>query len=1294
MKKHWAYFLQIAFLFLLFLLSSCTIAQQEEPEIDSNPSFLQSSPVLIADQGFDFLKQSIRFDYLDTLGGLSSNMINKIIQDQYGLIWIATFNGLNKYDGKNFTVYKKDESEASSLANNAVWEIYEDDDGNIWIGTDGGLDRFDRASNTFIHYQNDPIDGKSLPSNYVRSILQDTRGNLWVGTSGGGLSRFDPVSEEFTIYTHSESNSYSISSNVIRVIYEDSRGYLWIGTWNGLDRFDYETESFFHFNQRDSINDAQSLFNFYRGAKGSDITEDVLVTAETQYDPENISAENKIIDIEEDIDGNLWLATLGGGIRKFNPFEGSFETYRNENDDEDSLSNNNVLNIFRDSQDNFWFGTNDGLNLYNRRNDRFVRFMYEQTEQSFANALSNGTINVVFEDRSGMYWIGTSGGGINIFSPAMNRFQHIKNDLSRPASLSSNTVWAFQQDYDGMLWVANDEGVDMQRPGMGYFIHYDPHMDDLRNDKDTVYTILRATSGMLWIGTERGLSNFNYIDNHFVTFSDYAYLPQSDLIPLEEIPITDLQEDNDGNIWMGTYGYGLLKLDPLTGLIVDYRYNSEDDSSVSSNIINTIVRDKDGYLWIGTIGGGLNKFDPETQTFTQYLNNPEDTQTISDNTVTSLAFDQDGILWVGTYNGLNSLDPSSGVFHTYSIREGLTSDVILGIVVDDMGIIWMSTRNGLSRFDVQEGTFLHFTYQDGLQNSDFLNSSCALGIDGNIYFGGLDGYNVFNSNELHGNSYIPEIVLTSITQSGERIFFDQGLEEVEDITLKWPDNYFEFEFAALSFVRPQNNQYAYILESFDKDWNYVETRSYGRYTNLTQGTYRLRLIGSNNDGVWNTTGKVVTIHVIPAWWESNWFRISAILLVTLAVISFYRFQLMNIERYNRKLSNEVKERTVDIERRRKVSDGLREVLIRLNSNLPLRESIDFIACQVSDLLSARCVIIVQFIGEKRVKELAVFKKNACDDNGEVIQQGEVNIHKGVINYITARIKTQKLGKLEYENQDLGYHESYTGVPIYLGGDIFGGLIIERGMPEIRDEELELLKSFADQVGLAYGNELLRTKAEEMAVVTERNRIARDLHDAITQTLFSANLIADTLTEIWPLDRKKALGLITNLRQLNQSALAEMRTLLLELRPTAVVETDMYDLLEQLANILRGRVGCTANLDVKGKYKLPDDVHITFYRVAQEAITNIMKHSNAKRVSIQLKCTSSKYKKRARSAVLSIMDDGVGFEPEVLSGSRFGLVNMRQRAVTIGADLQIQSKPDEGSCVRLSWKEKEESKTNG
>lgn len=1289
--------LQIAFVCLVLFLPACTASPQESVTTNSELPFIQNTTLKEVNQNFDFINQTVRFDYLDTFSGLSSNMINEIIQDQFGLIWIATFNGLNKYDGKNFTVYKKNESDKSSLINNAVWVLYEDQDGNLWVGTDGGLEKFDRASNSFIHYQNNPADLKSLPNNFVRSILEDSEGNLWIGTSGGGLSKFDPQTEKFTTYIHNDDNPYSITSNIVRVIYEDSRGYLWVGTWNGLDRFDYATESFFHFNQRMIVDTTQYSYDLNRGMRGFDIAEDVFITTETQYDISNVSAENKIIDIEEDIDGDLWLATLGGGIKKFDPFDGSFQIYQNTTDEETSLSNNNVLDIFRDSQDNFWFGTNDGLNLYNRSDDRFVRFMYDLETQDALNTLSNGIIATIFEDKSGMYWIGTSGGGINTFSPAMNRFQQVKNDPTRPSSLSSNTVWAFQQDYDGTLWIANDAGVDMQRKNSSYFIHFDPHSEDLRNENDAVYTILRTSTGMLWIGTAHGLSSFNYIENQFVTFSTYSYPAESDLERLEEIPITDLQEDSEGNIWMGTYGYGLLKLDPSTGSIVDFRYNADDKNSISSNIVNSIVRDERGYLWIGTIGGGLNRFNPRTQAFTRFLNDPENTETISDNTVTSLVVDPNRTLWIGTYNGLDSFDPTTGFFKTYSIREGLTSDAILGVIVDLNGMVWMSTRNGLSRFDPQTEEFIHFTYQDGLQSSEFLNGSCALGNDGSVFFGGLDGYNVFYPDQLRGNSYVPEIVLTSITQSGEPLVLDQGLEEIEAITLKWPDNYFEFEFSALNYIRPQKNEYAYILENFDKNWNYVETRSYGRYTNLTQGTYKLRLIGSNNDGVWNSIGKVITIQVIPAWWESQWFRVSAILLISLAVVSFYRMQLMNIERYNRKLAEEVKERTADIERRRRVADGLREILIRLNSDLPVRESIDFIACQVSDLLSARCVIIVQIVGEMRAKTLVVFRKDSFRGTDNLIEQESMDVPEEVIDRLIPKIKTQKFGKIEYENHQNGFHETYSGVPIYLGGDIFGGLIIEHGTLEIRHEELELLKSFADQVGLAYGNELLRTRAEEMAVVSERNRIARDLHDAITQTLFSANLIADTLAEGWNLDRGETLHLITDLRQLNQSALAEMRTLLLELRPAAVIETDLRNLLDPLANILRGRAGCTVNLEMKGKCKLPDDVQIGFYRIAQETVTNIMKHSDARHVRIQLKCTPLNLRKNMQSSkmvTLKIEDDGKGFDSEKASAGRFGLVNMRQRAVTIGADLQITSVLEKGTCMQLTWQERKDNQVDG
>ena len=1296
-KKKPQLFRSLALLFLsLSILSACISPEQREEE--KIPPMIFIEPATINEEGhsFDFIHRSVKFETLDVYTGLSSNVINKVIQDQYGLIWIATVDGLNKYDGKKFIIYKRNASEMNSLINNTIRDVFEDSNGNLWIGTDGGLEKFNRADDSFTHYQHNEVDSSSLPNNFVRTIFEDSRGNLWIGTSGGGLSKFDVDTEKFTTYVHEDGNPHSLVNNIVRTIYEDSRGYLWIGTWNGLDRFDYESERFFHFNQDLDENSFPTIGSFGRSMRGRDALADVFITTEAQFSPSTQQPGNHIMDIEEDIDGSLWLATYGGGLKRFDPYNGTFETFLNIYTQETSLSNNNVLDIYRDSQDNFWFSTNDGLNIYNRGNDRFVRFMSDPANQEDSNNLSNSNVNGIFEDYAGMYWISTSGGGLNVFSPTMNRFQHVKNDPSRPSSLSSDMVWAFQQDYDGTLWVANDAGVDMKRKDAGYFIHFDPHPEDLRNENDAVYTILRDSTGMMWIGTAHGLSRFNYIENKFVTVSSYFFLNESGVESLDDVMVTDLQEDRVGNIWIGTYGDGIMKLSPSTGAITTLQYDPDDEYSISSNIINTMIKDNSGKLWVGTIGGGLNVLDPIGDRFMSFQNDPENIDSISDDNITSLVFDKNGVLWIGTYNGLNRYDPSTGIFKSFTIRDGLISDTILGIVIDDAGFIWISNGNGLSQLDPKSERFLNFTYRDGLQGSEFASGSCGKGSDGVIYFGGMDGYNYFYPTQLIGNSYIPQIVLVSLTRSGESIARDYGLEEVEEITLKWPENYFEFEFSALSFIQPEKNEYAYILEGFDNEWNYVGTRSYGRYTNLTQGNYKLRLIASNNDGIWNTNGKVINVHVIPAWWQSQWFRISAAMLVTLAVIAIFRLQVGSVERYNRKLTKEVQDRTSDIERRRRVADGLREILIRLNSDLPVRESIDFIACQIGALLSARSVVIIEIKSERRIRPQIIYRKDKCNEEENIPSDFPIGIPDDVVEQITRQIKIHK--DFSIRRGDVSFQSTmYTGVPIYLGGEIFGGLIIQHGNLEIRHEELELLKSFADQVGLAIGNELLRTKAEEMAVVTERNRIARDLHDAITQTLFSANLIAETIAEVWSQDRDKAMHLIKEMRQLNQSALAEMRTLLLELRPSSVIETNMLDLLDQLANVLRGRAGCQVELTAGEVCEVPDAVHVGIYRIAQETITNIMKHANATHVRIQLSCNKTKNKRGThlrRRIELQIEDNGRGFNPELLSGGRFGLSNMRQRATAIGADLIIHTDEGSGTTIQVIWQESEDTTGNG
>lgn len=1293
MKKKLSYIPLILTLVAFLVANACQVKNNASSIEESTLDFVTSTVLAEEQPEYDYFSQPIKFNNLDVLSGLSSNVVNDIYQDQFGIIWIATIDGLNKYDGRTFKVYKRESNAPDSLINNSVWVIYEDNDGNLWIGTDGGLEKYDRASDSFIHFVHDPSNVNSLSNDFVRDILEDSQGNLWVGTSGGGLSRLIPETGEFVRFTHQASEPYSVASNIVRDLYQDSRGYLWVGTWNGLDRFDYETQKFFHFNLSNETSRVPSTNNLRSGMKGGDIVTEMIFTSETQFDSSAFTPANKIMDINEDIDGRLWLATLGGGLRRFNPINGNVEVYQVD-DFSGSLSDNNVTTILPDSKNHFWFGTNDGLNLYDRQNDDFEQFLADPLIKDGFNTISNGKVTSILEDSSGMYWIATAGGGIDIFSPSMNRFQHVRNDPNRPSSLSSDTVWDFWQDYDGALWVANDDGVDMMRQGGKYFIHYDPHYEDLRDEDDSVYAILRDSKGRLWIGTSRGLSIFNYAQNRFYTYLSYDFEMPYSQQKLEEISITDLLEGFDGHIWMGTYGQGVLELNPNTGRIKTYRYDSSNPSSLSSNIVNCVLRAESNGLWIGTIGGGLNYLDLETREFSYFLNDLEDQQSISDNNVTALQMDSSGSLWVGTYNGLNVYDPQSGSFKSYTIQDGLASDLIFEVIIDSEEIIWMSSSNGLTRLDPETEDTTVFTYRDGLQRGEFVSGSGALGKDGAIYFGGLEGYNFFYPDQLRGNTYVPPIILTDLTQSGERLDLDLGIEDLEELTLKWPDNYFEFEFSALNYVQPQQNEYAYILEGFEDEWNYVGTRAYGRYTNLPQGDYQLHLVGSNNDGMWNMNGKTIQIRVIPAWWESQWFRISGVLLIALAALSFYRLQIGNIERYNRRLANEVQERTRDIERRRRVSEGLREILIRLNSNLPVRESIDYIACQVGILLSARNVLIVRSTDEKRMRTLAAYASENCQENDAAVSKKD-EIPEEVVNKIAAKVRSQKQISIQYLNVDSGEEETFTGVPIFMTGGVYGALIIQHGDLPMNHEDLELLKSFADQVGLAIANDLLRSRAEEMAVVSERNRIARDLHDSITQTLFSANLIAETINAAWNEDRTKALDLIGELRQLNQGALAEMRTLLLELRPASVIETDFDELLEQLANVLRGRASCQVKVKVKGICRLPEDVHVGLYRIAQEAATNIMKHASARNVRIQLICSSTMVDDSdlIEEVKLVIEDDGKGFDHSMVSGSRFGLVNMQQRASAIGAVLKVKAQPGLGTSITVIWKEREDIQGN-
>jgi signal transduction histidine kinase/ligand-binding sensor domain-containing protein len=1052
-------------------------------------------------------QKNIKFERISLEQGLSQSSIYAILQDGKGFMWFGTQDGLNKYNGYDFAVYEPIPGDLNSLADNFIRAICEDRSGDLWIGTaSGGLDRFDRDEERFTHYQHDPGDARSLSSDYVRAVYQDQEGVLWIGTEGGGLDRFEPETETFIHYRADPKDPHSLSNDIVWAIHQDLEGTLWIGTDGGLNRLDRQKEQFVHY--KTSSNNLNSL------------------------------SSNSVSAIYEDQSGVLWVGTLGGGLNEFDPsaerfirHQASYGPY--------SLSNDYVRAIYQDREGTLWVGTDWGLNKLDHKSRRFTRYFSNFSDPT---SLSSNLIWSIYEDRSGVLWIGTSGGGINKFNRSTERFVHYQADLGDLYSLSDNFVRAFCQDPEDkeVLWVGTAGGLDKLDLNRGRITSYQTNYRDPDSLSHNVVRAIHADqSGVLWIGTEGG--GLNKFDRSMEHFTHYRSIP-GDPYSLSDDTVLAVYGDRAGVLWIGTMNGGLNRFDHSTERFIHYQHNPYDPYSLSSNEVRAIYEDRTGVLWVGTGGGGLDQFDRQAERFIRYVLQRNQPQSLSDDTVLSIYEDHSGVLWVGTAGGgLNKLDRKSGTFTHYREQDGLPNDVIYGILEDGRGYLWLSTNKGLSRFNPRTEAFVNYDKDDGLQSNEFNGGAYYQSSDGEMFFGGINGFSAFYPDSIEVNPYISSVVLTSLTQGGENVDVEQAIENAKEVTFRWPNNFFEFEFAALSYGRPEKNQYAYMLEGFDKAWNYMGTRRFGRYTNLPGRTYTLRIKGSNSDGVWNEEGASITITVVPPFWATWWFRGVVALVLVGGVVGGYRLRVKGVETRNRELEARIAERTAE-----------------------LRQEID--------------------------------------------------------------------QRLQIE-------------------------------------------------------EALRQSEMEKAVAAERSRLARDLHDAVTQTLFSASLIAEALPTSWEKDQQEGRQLLKELWQLTQGVMAEMRTLLLELRPAALIEANLGDLLRQLAEATTAREGVPVTVMVEGQSPLPADVHIALYRIAQEALNNVTKHARASQVTVGLRYAENRSLGQVDGGLeveLRIMDDGRGFDPADVPPDRLGLGNMRERAQAIGATLIVESELGRGTEVVTVW----------
>ena len=1190
--------------------------------------------------------QYLSFESLSLEQGLSQSTVFCMLQDTLGFMWFGTEDGLNRYDGYSFSVYRHAPDDSNSLSDSWIVAMIEDAAGLLWIGTDeGGLVRYDPVLQEFAHYRNDPGDPSSLSDDRVTALHLDGNGVLWVGTGGGEINRFDQGSSRFTRYGASPGGLDRQSTHAVTSIGEDQNGALWIGTdGGGLQRFEPDDERWWHYGSDPA--DASSL------------------------------SHNTVSAVAVTRAGAIWVGTRGGGLDRFDPGSERFTRYRHDPNDPKSLSSDDISAIHEDRDGVLWVGTRgEGLNRFVAEGGDFDRY---QSALGDPRRLGSNVVASIFEDREGVLWVGTIGGGVSKLGLGRRNFAHYVHASGSENGPGDNMIRAFHQDQDGDVWVGTmSGGIDKYDPGSGAWRHY---LHDASNpnslSSNWVSDIVGDRSGEVWIGTASGLDRWRPETDTFA-----HYLPVPDAPPgSPENNVRAIYEDGEGVFWVGTKG-GLYQLDPdHDSWDQAYLRDLAGSLSLSTEWILGFGEDRDGHFWIGTWDKGLYGLDRETGTLVHYQHDPGDPQSLGDNLVTAILQDQEGSLWIGGQAGLDRFDPTKGTFTHFGEESGLPNSAVYCIEEGQQGYLWLSTNKGLSRLAPQSLTFTNFDVTDGLQSNEFNGSACLKLRDGVIYFGGINGFNVFIPDRVQDNPVIPPIVLTSLSKDREKVDQEMATACMTEVRFEWPDNAFGFEFAALSFANPQRNQYAYYLEGFEDSWNEVGTRRYGQYTNLPGGNYTLRLKGSSSDGIWNEAGTAIRVTVVPPYWATWWFRGIMVLVVVVGGYGSYRLRVRRLDARGQQLEGQVRARTKELA-------ALNAVASVVSRSLNLQEILSSALGKTLEVIGTEAGGIYLLQQSTQILAIAAQRGLGAEfvtdiDNlkvgegfsGQVVETGRPL----VVHDVSTDSRLSRAVARESGFHALGI------VPLFARSEVLGTLFVTtRGRRGFSPDEIELLAAIGSQIGVAVENSRLYEQAQEVAVVQERQRLARELHDSVTQSLHSSALMAEAGQRLAGLgDLQRTQHYLTRLGEISQQALREMRLMVYELRPLALTQIGLVSALQQRLDAVEKRAGVDARLVVdrggsRGRQEIdiPTGVEEAFYGIAQEALNNALKHANPSQITVTLRIGSR--------MELEVADDGRGFDVDSVGGAGgIGLVGMRERAEKVRGNLTIHSTAAEGTRIGI------------
>ncbi|HEV7347410.1 sensor histidine kinase [Telluribacter sp.] len=787
----------------------------------------------------------LHFEHLSTQLGLSQSTVRSIYQDREGFLWFGTHNGLNRYDGYTFTVYKPDPRDPKhTFHHSIITDIMEDRKGKLWVATlGGGLHLVNKRTGIVTAY---PIVHKQDAYwNTLFTILDDAGNCLWLAT-GNGLACFDPETRHYTLYP---------TQKYLTALTEDPAGRLWVGGLQGVHRFERATGKFTPVVLDHSLSNQPFISSLHLDAQGvlwaGSLNGGVwrLDTRHSspqfqRYNPQGKLTKairyNGIISGKQ---GNIWLAT-GEGLQRIDPKTDQVITYESNPALPGTLSNNNIQSLYQDRLGNLWVGTNSGVNKASANSKQFHTYQIIPTGSSIS--LNNNYINTLLEDHTGTIWLGSNAGsmdgsfqnGLYQFDPKTKQVKQVRVDPSVPDSPNNRAVWSLMQDRQNRLW----------------------------------------------IGAQLGLYRYDYVTARFIRYK----------VPFS---VRRMAEGQDGTLWLASTSAGdsavIAAFSPERSQIVYYPYNEKGEKSLNSPFLYDILPSRDGSIYIATGGGGINRLNPRTGRFTHYLpGSGSSTNTLSDKEVHCLYEDEVGMIWAGTgHGGLNKLDPRTGTFTFYTTLDGLPSNRILSILGDRRENLWMGTANGLCWFTPTTKAFRSYDIQDGLPDNEF-NSRAAYRHQNKLLFGTRNGFMAFYPDSLRDNTTPPAVFISGLSVMRKRRELPP-----DQLELPYDQNFLSFEFVALSYDVPLKNQYAFQLEGVDKDWVYSGTRRLASYTSLPPGRYTFRVKASNSDGYWNEQGAKLAIIIHPPWWRTWWFRL--LLFVGLMGAAWLGLRLYTQSRLNR-----------------------------------------------------------------------------------------------------------------------------------------------------------------------------------------------------------------------------------------------------------------------------------------------------------------------------------------------------------------------------------------------------------